>query len=148
MWLCIKLTCCAVFPQNGREDSLLTNALMTPPRSSTFLDTSLHKDVFGVISGTCELKNYAEKMMGKKQLFFLFINKKTFVCLFLQLRLTLRQPPTLTLCVTQTLVAHSSALTLATVCLKRTMTRATLWTRYSCKMPVKSFHITIMRNQN
>ncbi|GLD66245.1 dedicator of cytokinesis protein 9 isoform X2, partial [Lates japonicus] len=37
---------------NGREDSFLTNALMTPPRSSTFLDTSLHKDVFGVISGT------------------------------------------------------------------------------------------------
>uniref|UniRef100_A0A8C4IA43 Dedicator of cytokinesis 9 n=1 Tax=Dicentrarchus labrax TaxID=13489 RepID=A0A8C4IA43_DICLA len=34
------------------KDSLLTNALMTPPRSSTFLDTSLHKDVFGVISGT------------------------------------------------------------------------------------------------
>uniref|UniRef100_A0A7N6F6N8 Dedicator of cytokinesis 9 n=1 Tax=Anabas testudineus TaxID=64144 RepID=A0A7N6F6N8_ANATE len=34
------------------EDSLLTNTLMTPPRSSTFLDTSLHKDVFGVISGT------------------------------------------------------------------------------------------------
>ena len=27
---------------------------MTPPRSSTFLDTSLHKDVFGVISGTGE----------------------------------------------------------------------------------------------
>uniref|UniRef100_A0A672JMV3 Dedicator of cytokinesis 9 n=1 Tax=Salarias fasciatus TaxID=181472 RepID=A0A672JMV3_SALFA len=38
---------------NVREDDLLlTNALMTPPRSSTFLDTSLHKDVFGVISGT------------------------------------------------------------------------------------------------
>ncbi|XP_053295467.1 dedicator of cytokinesis protein 9 isoform X2 [Pleuronectes platessa] len=37
---------------NGREDSLYTNVLMTPPRSSTFLDTSLHKDVFGVISGT------------------------------------------------------------------------------------------------
>nr|XP_040057671.1 dedicator of cytokinesis protein 9 isoform X14 [Gasterosteus aculeatus aculeatus] len=37
---------------NGREDLLLSNALMTPPRSSTFLDTSLHKDVFGVISGT------------------------------------------------------------------------------------------------
>uniref|UniRef100_A0AAQ4QT79 Dedicator of cytokinesis 9 n=1 Tax=Gasterosteus aculeatus aculeatus TaxID=481459 RepID=A0AAQ4QT79_GASAC len=34
------------------EDLLLSNALMTPPRSSTFLDTSLHKDVFGVISGT------------------------------------------------------------------------------------------------
>uniref|UniRef100_A0A671WCI3 Dedicator of cytokinesis 9 n=1 Tax=Sparus aurata TaxID=8175 RepID=A0A671WCI3_SPAAU len=34
------------------KDSLLTNALMTPPRSSTFLDTSLHKDVFGAISGT------------------------------------------------------------------------------------------------
>uniref|UniRef100_A0A671WCM0 Dedicator of cytokinesis 9 n=1 Tax=Sparus aurata TaxID=8175 RepID=A0A671WCM0_SPAAU len=39
---------------NVREpsNSLLTNALMTPPRSSTFLDTSLHKDVFGAISGT------------------------------------------------------------------------------------------------
>ncbi|KAG7502194.1 hypothetical protein JOB18_015560 [Solea senegalensis] len=37
---------------NGREDSLLSNPLMTPPRSSTFLDTSLHKDVFGAISGT------------------------------------------------------------------------------------------------
>uniref|UniRef100_A0A3B5MPX3 Dedicator of cytokinesis 9 n=1 Tax=Xiphophorus couchianus TaxID=32473 RepID=A0A3B5MPX3_9TELE len=40
---------------NVREppnDSLLSNALMTPPRSSTFLDTSLHKDVFGAISGT------------------------------------------------------------------------------------------------
>ncbi|KAI4805449.1 hypothetical protein KUCAC02_010064 [Chaenocephalus aceratus] len=37
---------------NGKDDSLLTNILMTPPRSSTFLDTSLHKDVFGVISGT------------------------------------------------------------------------------------------------
>ncbi|XP_029936017.1 dedicator of cytokinesis protein 9 isoform X1 [Myripristis murdjan] len=37
---------------NGREDSLLANTLMTPPRSSTFLENSLHKDVFGVISGT------------------------------------------------------------------------------------------------
>ncbi|KAM9710203.1 dedicator of cytokinesis protein 9 isoform 3-T3 [Menidia menidia] len=37
---------------NVREDSLLSSALMTPPRSSTFLDTSLHKDVFGAISGT------------------------------------------------------------------------------------------------
>ncbi|XP_010771881.1 dedicator of cytokinesis protein 9-like [Notothenia coriiceps] len=37
---------------NGKDDSLLTNILMTPPRSSTFLDPSLHKDVFGVISGT------------------------------------------------------------------------------------------------
>uniref|UniRef100_A0A8D0CW74 Dedicator of cytokinesis 9 n=1 Tax=Sander lucioperca TaxID=283035 RepID=A0A8D0CW74_SANLU len=46
------LICCTVFPQNGREDSLLTNTLITPPRSSTFLDTGLHKDVFGVISGT------------------------------------------------------------------------------------------------
>uniref|UniRef100_A0A3Q3AYX0 Dedicator of cytokinesis 9 n=1 Tax=Kryptolebias marmoratus TaxID=37003 RepID=A0A3Q3AYX0_KRYMA len=34
------------------KDPLLSNALMTPPRSSTFLDTSLHKDVFGAISGT------------------------------------------------------------------------------------------------
>uniref|UniRef100_A0A8D0CUD3 Dedicator of cytokinesis 9 n=1 Tax=Sander lucioperca TaxID=283035 RepID=A0A8D0CUD3_SANLU len=39
---------------NVREppNSLLTNTLITPPRSSTFLDTGLHKDVFGVISGT------------------------------------------------------------------------------------------------
>uniref|UniRef100_A0A1A8GGU9 Dedicator of cytokinesis 9 n=1 Tax=Nothobranchius korthausae TaxID=1143690 RepID=A0A1A8GGU9_9TELE len=37
---------------NGREDPPLSNTLMTPPRSSTFLDTSLHKDVFGAISGT------------------------------------------------------------------------------------------------
>ncbi|XP_030198490.1 dedicator of cytokinesis protein 9 isoform X4 [Gadus morhua] len=37
---------------NGRDDNLSGNALMTPPRSSTFLDNSLHKDVFGVISGT------------------------------------------------------------------------------------------------
>ncbi|CAL8322032.1 unnamed protein product [Merluccius merluccius] len=38
---------------NGRDDVLLSNALMvTPPRSSTFLDNSLHKEVFGVISGT------------------------------------------------------------------------------------------------
>uniref|UniRef100_A0A8C5FFD2 Dedicator of cytokinesis 9 n=1 Tax=Gadus morhua TaxID=8049 RepID=A0A8C5FFD2_GADMO len=34
------------------DDNLSGNALMTPPRSSTFLDNSLHKDVFGVISGT------------------------------------------------------------------------------------------------
>ena len=48
----------AVFAlQNGREDSLLANTLMTPPRSSTILDNSLHKDVFGVISGTGRFKN-------------------------------------------------------------------------------------------
>lgn len=47
----------SLFSQNGREDGLLSNALMTPPRSSTFLDTGLHKDVFGVISGTCEWTN-------------------------------------------------------------------------------------------
>uniref|UniRef100_A0A3Q2WBW1 Dedicator of cytokinesis 9 n=1 Tax=Haplochromis burtoni TaxID=8153 RepID=A0A3Q2WBW1_HAPBU len=34
------------------DDSLHTNTLMTPPRSSTFLDTGFHKDVFGAISGT------------------------------------------------------------------------------------------------
>ncbi|XP_045560815.1 dedicator of cytokinesis protein 9 isoform X10 [Salmo salar] len=38
---------------NGRDDSLLGNTvMMTPPRSSTFFDNSLHKDLFGVISGT------------------------------------------------------------------------------------------------
>uniref|UniRef100_A0A674EXY8 Dedicator of cytokinesis 9 n=1 Tax=Salmo trutta TaxID=8032 RepID=A0A674EXY8_SALTR len=35
------------------DDPLLGNSMMmTPPRSSTLLDNSLHKDVFGVISGT------------------------------------------------------------------------------------------------
>lgn len=54
-------------PQNGREDCVLTSALMTPPRSSTFLDTSLHKDVFGVISGTCESKKITLKtFLGEK----------------------------------------------------------------------------------
>uniref|UniRef100_A0A4W5PA70 Dedicator of cytokinesis 9 n=1 Tax=Hucho hucho TaxID=62062 RepID=A0A4W5PA70_9TELE len=38
---------------NVRDDPLLGNSMMmTPPRSSTLLDNSLHKDVFGVISGT------------------------------------------------------------------------------------------------
>ncbi|XP_029558008.1 dedicator of cytokinesis protein 9-like isoform X2 [Salmo trutta] len=38
---------------NGRDDPLLGNTvMMTPPRSSTFFDNSLHKDLFGVISGT------------------------------------------------------------------------------------------------
>ncbi|XP_034142820.1 dedicator of cytokinesis protein 9 isoform X11 [Esox lucius] len=38
---------------NGRDDPLVGNSMiMTPPRSSTLLDNSLHKDVFGVISGT------------------------------------------------------------------------------------------------
>ncbi|XP_052378973.1 dedicator of cytokinesis protein 9-like isoform X10 [Oncorhynchus keta] len=38
---------------NGRDDPLLGNTVMfTPPRSSTFFDNSLHKDLFGVISGT------------------------------------------------------------------------------------------------
>ncbi|XP_028846234.1 dedicator of cytokinesis protein 9 isoform X2 [Denticeps clupeoides] len=36
---------------NGRDDSLLSNSSMTPPRSSA-IENSLHKDVFGVISGT------------------------------------------------------------------------------------------------
>uniref|UniRef100_A0A6Q2YSJ6 Dedicator of cytokinesis 9 n=1 Tax=Esox lucius TaxID=8010 RepID=A0A6Q2YSJ6_ESOLU len=35
------------------DDPLVGNSMiMTPPRSSTLLDNSLHKDVFGVISGT------------------------------------------------------------------------------------------------
>ncbi|XP_072300728.1 dedicator of cytokinesis protein 9-like isoform X2 [Eucyclogobius newberryi] len=37
---------------NGKEEPLYSNTLMTPPRSSTFLDTSLHKDVFGAISAS------------------------------------------------------------------------------------------------
>lgn len=65
----ILLNACTVSPQNGRDDPLLANNLMTPPRSSTFLDTSLHKDVFGVISGTGEPTQGCEKLRGKKLLF-------------------------------------------------------------------------------
>ncbi|XP_030641604.1 dedicator of cytokinesis protein 9 [Chanos chanos] len=36
---------------NGRDD-LLTSSLMTPPKSAGPVENSLHKDVFGVISGT------------------------------------------------------------------------------------------------
>lgn len=46
--------CSLLCMQNGRDDSLLSSTLMTPPRSSTFLDTGFHKDVFGAISGTSE----------------------------------------------------------------------------------------------
>ncbi|XP_066562851.1 dedicator of cytokinesis protein 9 isoform X12 [Amia ocellicauda] len=37
---------------NGRDDSLLGSATMTPQKPGSSLDNSLHKDVFGVISGT------------------------------------------------------------------------------------------------
>lgn len=111
--------------QNGREDPLLTNALMTPPRSSTFLDTSLHKDVFGAISGTCEWKSATADLPNRSSLFLIIS-----VCpVWLQLLLTLPQLPTLTLCVTQTPAARSSAPILPTACLRRTTTRATRWTR-------------------
>uniref|UniRef100_A0A8C7RB42 Dedicator of cytokinesis 9 n=1 Tax=Oncorhynchus mykiss TaxID=8022 RepID=A0A8C7RB42_ONCMY len=41
------------YSNNVRDDPLLGNTvMMTPPRSSTFFDNSLHKDLFGVISGT------------------------------------------------------------------------------------------------
>lgn len=121
------LKCCTIFPQNGREDPLLTNALMTPPRSSTFLDTSLHKDVFGVISGTCECNNDSEKWRKKITVFCFCLCKALFAP---QLRLMLHQLPTSTPCATLTPAARLSAPTLATVCLRRTMTRSTLWTRY------------------
>lgn len=70
MWVCVHHT--VVFPQNGREDLLLSNALMTPPRSSTFLDTSLHKDVFGVISGTCEWTDDYWELKNTYDIFLLF----------------------------------------------------------------------------
>ncbi|XP_029112772.1 dedicator of cytokinesis protein 9-like isoform X5 [Scleropages formosus] len=38
--------------ENGRDDSLLNNSLATPQKPGGSLDNSLHKDVFGVISGT------------------------------------------------------------------------------------------------
>lgn len=59
------------FSQNGRDDSLLSNALMTPPRSSTFLDTSLHKDVFGAISGTSKLRKQTNKQKKHKKKHYL-----------------------------------------------------------------------------
>ncbi|KAI1899017.1 hypothetical protein AGOR_G00078350 [Albula goreensis] len=37
---------------NGRDDSFLGNSVMTPQKPGANLDNSLHKDVFGVISGT------------------------------------------------------------------------------------------------
>nr|XP_015218956.1 PREDICTED: dedicator of cytokinesis protein 9 isoform X8 [Lepisosteus oculatus] len=37
---------------NVRDDSLLGSAMMTPQKPGSSLDNSLHKDVFGVISGT------------------------------------------------------------------------------------------------
>lgn len=45
---------------------------MTPPRSSTFLDTSLHKDVFGVISGTGEWEDNAETNGTKTSINFFY----------------------------------------------------------------------------
>lgn len=70
--------------QNGRDDCLLTNALMTPPRSSTFLDTGLHKDVFGVISGTCEWGNINCYKKPFRETKYSVLKKKTFVlfCFF------------------------------------------------------------------
>uniref|UniRef100_A0A8C9TUM6 Dedicator of cytokinesis 9 n=1 Tax=Scleropages formosus TaxID=113540 RepID=A0A8C9TUM6_SCLFO len=45
--------------QNGRDDSLLNNSLATPQKPGGSLDNSLHKDVFGVISGTGESSPHA-----------------------------------------------------------------------------------------
>ncbi|XP_048826602.1 dedicator of cytokinesis protein 9-like isoform X4 [Brienomyrus brachyistius] len=38
--------------ENGRDDSLLNSSMATPQKTGVSLDNSLHKDVFGVISGT------------------------------------------------------------------------------------------------
>ena len=53
----VSCSCFVFLVQNGRDEPLLANPLMTPPRSSTILDSSLHKDVFGVISGTGEMRS-------------------------------------------------------------------------------------------
>uniref|UniRef100_A0A8B9JW50 Dedicator of cytokinesis 9 n=1 Tax=Astyanax mexicanus TaxID=7994 RepID=A0A8B9JW50_ASTMX len=37
---------------NGRDEPILNSSLMTPPKSGGHIESSLHKDVFGVISGT------------------------------------------------------------------------------------------------
>ncbi|KAG7463763.1 hypothetical protein MATL_G00180100 [Megalops atlanticus] len=37
---------------NGRDDPFLGNSMVTPPKPGNSMDNSLHKDVFGVISGT------------------------------------------------------------------------------------------------
>lgn len=38
--------------QNMREDSLVPNATVTPQKPGSCIENALHKDVFGVISGT------------------------------------------------------------------------------------------------
>uniref|UniRef100_A0AAR2KUS0 Dedicator of cytokinesis 9 n=1 Tax=Pygocentrus nattereri TaxID=42514 RepID=A0AAR2KUS0_PYGNA len=37
---------------HSRDEPLLTSSLMTPPKAGGHIESSLHKDVFGVISGT------------------------------------------------------------------------------------------------
>ncbi|XP_035376806.1 dedicator of cytokinesis protein 9 isoform X3 [Electrophorus electricus] len=37
---------------NGREEPLSASSLMTPPKAGSHVESALHKDVFGVISGT------------------------------------------------------------------------------------------------
>lgn len=38
--------------QNAREDSLVPNSMVTPQKPGSCIENALHKDVFGVISGT------------------------------------------------------------------------------------------------
>lgn len=38
--------------QNPRDDSLVPNSMVTPQKPGSCIENALHKDVFGVISGT------------------------------------------------------------------------------------------------
>lgn len=38
--------------QNAREDSLVASSMVTPQKPGSCIENALHKDVFGVISGT------------------------------------------------------------------------------------------------
>uniref|UniRef100_A0A8D0APX8 Dedicator of cytokinesis 9b n=1 Tax=Sander lucioperca TaxID=283035 RepID=A0A8D0APX8_SANLU len=48
----IKDSLCCFLSQNAREDSLASNSMVTPQKSGNCIENTLHKDVFGVISGT------------------------------------------------------------------------------------------------
>lgn len=43
--------------QTVRDESVPTSSLMTPHKTGSHIESSLHKDVFGVISGTGERRH-------------------------------------------------------------------------------------------
>lgn len=140
------------------KDELLS---IIPTASSYKLDSSLHKDVFGVISGTGEcvfmslwlllppipndwLPALAKVMRSKEQMSSPILTRAgrsvvmvTGSVLFWNGVISFLQPPptpplpTSTLCVTPTPAALCSAPTPGTALVRRTVRRAALWIRYS-----------------